>query len=877
MKRIITAFTTLALGLQLVSPVYAATLVRRPSKLIQESSEDNYLQNTRLVQEKNEQALLSSTLQAEAARRTSAASKEPDIEPFSYLLSALGDAARMEAAYVLAAQFLSPGDPAHGAINNVYGAPTWIVPRENALAILTLIETAWITGDTSYLDSAALAADYLIRVQDPTDGGWYDQYDHATPVVLSKSPTQTAEAMMALYQLGYTSERYEAMKKGAQFLMACQDPANKTGQDDGLLGGGKDANGQFHTWRWASDNSFAYLAFKAAQAWAAVSGDNAFASQSYDSAARVLDGINRYLYISDTSDDDYGVWRRAIDGSGTEMEPYFHEWINYAPQMLDLPAVGVGSQRVGQWIHDKFQREDGAVVWNDTWHTTRKSPGFSFQAVLVWRDLGQDAYADAAISWAEQSGLWQTTPDQNGITGGWIDWVEPADRAPFWQRFIDTSFYSTAAMAGGYDFSIGDATSSDLLLMRLQGNSQWRVDLNLLFGTDINAMGRISDEDAAVLVQLVHDPAYRYETFFGALTQAAGLYRAIQSSSSYRADFDLLFGTHLPTDGAPGAADRLVLFGVAGDPSYRQTDFLHVLTKTAALYRSLQASTSYRSDFDLLFGTKITSSGAPSVTDRTILFNTAGDPFFIQANFLPVLTRTASLYRTLRASVTYRNDFNLLFSTVIAPAGALAVNDRAILFGVAGDPGYNQASFLPVLVRTASLYRAIRASASYRNDFNLLYAAVIKASGSPTMEDRTTLFGVAGTAGYVQSTYLTVLTKTAGLYRSLQTSAVYRADFNLMYGAMLPASGAPNAADRGRLFGVAGTPGFDLSKYLPVLRKTSSLYTKLQAKTVKRLSYNQRYNAALPASGSPRTADLATIFGIAGSPTYNEAKFLASL
>ena len=50
---------------------------------------------------------------------------------------------------------------------------------------------------------------------------------------------------MALHRLGYDHNRYAAMKHGAEYLFACQDVANKGGADDGLLGGGKDANGQW--------------------------------------------------------------------------------------------------------------------------------------------------------------------------------------------------------------------------------------------------------------------------------------------------------------------------------------------------------------------------------------------------------------------------------------------------------------------------------------------------------------------------------------------------------------------------------------------------------------------------------------------------------
>ncbi len=363
----------------------------------------------------------------------------------------------IDANYILSSQYLNPTDPAHGAINNVNitGAsnakPDWVVPRENGLAILALVQAYENTGNKEYLKRAQLAADYLVRIQD-TDGGWFDQYNYAEPSVKSKSPTQTAEVMMALGKLGFSKARYAAMKKGAQFLMSLQDVANKGGLDDGLIGGGKKEDGSYHTWRWTSDNSFAWLALKDTQKWALMRGDLKFAREAGQSAHRILEGINTSLYVDDPSDPDYGVWRRAIDENGNAIDPTYHEWINYAPQMLDLPAVGVGKQIVGEWIHKTFQKEDGSVVWDDRWFSDRKSPGYSFQASLVWLDLGQTQYAAAAKNWALNSGLKQLTPDPNGVAGNWVDWSQNGSTAPWWERFIDTSFYWISVVNGGYNF-----------------------------------------------------------------------------------------------------------------------------------------------------------------------------------------------------------------------------------------------------------------------------------------------------------------------------------------------------------------------------------------------------------------------------------------
>ncbi len=354
---------------------------------------------------------------------------------------------RLEADYISACQYRRAGDPADGAINNVSGAPTWVVPRENALAILGLVRASQCLRDPAYQTRAQASMDYLTRVQ-PTDGGWVDQYNYATPTIVSKSPTQTAEVMIAMNKLGYQASRYNAMVKGAEFLLKLQTIGCKQGKDDGLLGSGLDINAKCQTWRWSSDNAFGYQALKAASRWARLAGDTA-RRQRYDAAsAKVLKGVNTVL-----KDAASAVWHVAVDAQDVPVNRP-HEWINYAPQMLDMPATGVGNPTVGEWINQKLVNQaTGAAVWDDGSESDRLSPGYSFQASLAWVDLGQKAYRDRAWQWANASGLHQTTPI-NGLAGGWIDWMETGGaQAQWWERFIDTSFYSIAVSEGGYDFS----------------------------------------------------------------------------------------------------------------------------------------------------------------------------------------------------------------------------------------------------------------------------------------------------------------------------------------------------------------------------------------------------------------------------------------
>jgi hypothetical protein len=379
---------------------------------------------------------------------------------------------RLEANYILACQHRAQG-PFHGAINNVYGAPTWVVPSENAMAILGLVHASEVLHDPTYRDRAEQAADFLIRVQDPVDGAWYNQYDHNVPGAydLAKSPRHTAQVMIALHELGYSPARYEAMKKGAGYLLECQAPENKGGLNDGLLGGGKDASGRHYGWRWTHDAGYGYWGLKAASDFASRAGDTKLAVRYDQGAARIIEGLNNYLY-----DPAARVWRIAIDpwgrpvqnahlGCASPADGSFPSWIQYAPQMLDLPAYGVNEPAVGEWIYEHLTPLDGSCVGCLGYDCeggqvrARKYPGFAFQAALSWYDTGHLDYAQSAIEWAEYSTLWKKEADDNDVQGGWVDWEELSPTsgrtAVWWLRLVDTSTYYLFCWSRGHDFRLG--------------------------------------------------------------------------------------------------------------------------------------------------------------------------------------------------------------------------------------------------------------------------------------------------------------------------------------------------------------------------------------------------------------------------------------
>jgi hypothetical protein len=349
-----------------------------------------------------------------------------------------------EANFILSTQLNNHKHPAYGALNDVPAGFMqqwfWIVPRENALAMMGLLLAHELIGEESYKEAALRVASFLPKIQDPTDGSWFNQYYFLKPFDdVAKSPTQAAEVMMAYKKLRFKEELLNSMILGAEYLLSCMDVKNKAGIDDGLICGGKSINGEFNSDRWTQDNAFGFIALSAASEWCDIAGKKNLSDKFSEAADRVLEGINKYLF-----DQSIGVWHKSINKYNAPTDS-IKEWGNYSPVMLGLP-VKYDAEHVGEWVHQTFQLESGAVRQNTGEGFDKLSPGFSFQAAIAWFNTGHLEYISQALNWAKESGLWHRK-------GGWIDWqTTNGKRAPSWQRFIDTSFYSLATLNEGYKF-----------------------------------------------------------------------------------------------------------------------------------------------------------------------------------------------------------------------------------------------------------------------------------------------------------------------------------------------------------------------------------------------------------------------------------------
>lgn len=359
----------------------------------------------------------------------------------------------VQADYIISTQYHQSGNNANGALNNIVGEPTQWVPVNNALSILALLETYSSTSNNVYWQAARDAVLNLLRNQDE-EGGWADSYNYSSETNPTKSALNTASSIVAISKFGYDPTLYEDIVLAADYLLSLQNIQNKTGNDDGLICKGLASDGNYITDRWVLDNAWAYHAFVAAANWASNQND-IVKSIAYNTAAQnIIQGINSYMKNGD-------VWEAIIDANGNpKCNPdvpsqycAFPTWMDYAPQIFDLPVNGLNDISVGEYIEDEFLHGSNGIIGfanSNGQLSSRLYPRHAFYALLSWQDIGSNRNITATLAWTNNTSL------KNSTDGGWIDWFElspnngntPQDS----ERIIDTSalailFYS------GYNFN----------------------------------------------------------------------------------------------------------------------------------------------------------------------------------------------------------------------------------------------------------------------------------------------------------------------------------------------------------------------------------------------------------------------------------------
>ena len=176
--------------------------------------------------------------------------------------------ARLEADYILACQDTSPTDPAYGAINNVYGAPTWVVPSEVAMATLGLNAASDILNDPRYGVEPNWPLTTSLRCNNLTALGTTNTVMHLPSIQSLRSRTPAQNRLVKLPRsclrcTSWTTTPTDTMpwktalstcwtakiwSTKAVIMMVYWEPANP--------------QGQFQSWRWMHDNAYAYWALR---------------------------------------------------------------------------------------------------------------------------------------------------------------------------------------------------------------------------------------------------------------------------------------------------------------------------------------------------------------------------------------------------------------------------------------------------------------------------------------------------------------------------------------------------------------------------------------------------------------------------------------
>ncbi len=257
------------------------------------------------------------------------------------------------------------------------------------------------------------------------------------------------------------------------------------------------------------------------------------------------------------------------------------------------------------------------------------------------------------------------------------------------------------------------------------------------------------------------------------------------------------------------------------------------------LSSAVQASTTYMSDINYLYGTTITSAGPKSGYDVDVLNTIVAESGYTQTSYLSNQTKVASLVRALRANTTQLSKFNTKYQCVITTTGKTTDFQRDILFGIVKTSGYSQTTFLSSLTTTTStstlisqlsgtaktLSSAIQASSTYMSDINYLYGTTITSAGPKSSYDVDVLNTIVTDSGYTQTSYLSNQTKSASLVRALRANTTLLNKFNTKYQCVITAAGKTTDFQRDILFGIVKSSTYSQTTFLNTLNGGTTVPT----------------------------------------------------
>ncbi|MBI4432328.1 MAG: hypothetical protein HY592_02455 [Candidatus Omnitrophica bacterium] len=411
----------------------------------------------------------------------------------------------------------------------------------------------------------------------------------------------------------------------------------------------------------------------------------------------------------------------------------------------------------------------------------------------------------------------------------------------------------------------------------LQASSPDRANVNLLYGTNIQATGSLSATDLQTLSTVTSSSSYTLSYFLAQTSRASNLYRALQANSATRADFNLLYWTTIPTSGPPASYQRTTLIGLSDYPTFDQAAFLGNVNRAAALYRRLQWDTTNRNNVNTLYGTTISTTGYPGTDNRKKLMGITSAPGYTESAFFSQTAKNVALYKNLQSNSTNRANVNLLYGTNIQATGASNTNDIQALTSITGANYYGVSDFVWKTNKAAGLYKALQASSVDRDNFNLMYNTNVPVSGSPDAGSRSAVVGLANMSGFTVSSFLADVAQTANLYRAIQADEALRESFNFLYGTAIEASGTPGTDNRRALQTIVRASGYDQPGFISQTVKAVELVDALSADAVKLALFNEKFGANLVVGVRPTDADRNAVVSIVNASGYELASFLHSL
>ncbi len=387
----------------------------------------------------------------------------------------------------------------------------------------------------------------------------------------------------------------------------------------------------------------------------------------------------------------------------------------------------------------------------------------------------------------------------------------------------------------------------------------------------------ISDAQREVLFGITGDPNYDQARFLNSLGGSDLLLAGLRADSTKLAAFNALFGQTLATTGDPTPAQRDLLFGISGGAGFDLTTFLNLLVPTNNLLITIRSTTANRTAFNTVFNVGLASSGTIASTQRDILFGITGAFGYDQTVFINAVNSTNNLFTQLKTA-TYRVPFNTLFAVTLPTTGNIVdVAQRDLLFGITGTPGYVQSIFLNAVISTNNLLTALRANTSQRTAFNALFNQSLATTGAITLPQRQLLFGLTGDPGYAQATFTGLLVPTNTLVNALLADSAQLAAFNSLFGVALNATDPLNDAQKDALFGITGTSGYSQTTFLGSLIRTNDLYVAVKTNATRLAAFNALYNETISSVVALTGTQRALLFGITAGTTYNATTYTASL